>query len=100
MTQNGYSAEVFHYNDPSFYSRGVIEPALGYHSYVYYGDYTDDPEELYKECLLFDNAEISDIFFREGQTLNTIITRSAHLSYKYNEVLNEEQILYPLPIYH
>ena len=28
------------------------------------------------------------MFFREGQTFNTIITRSAHLSYKYNEVLS------------
>ncbi len=88
LTANGYSAEVFHYNDPAFYSRGVIEPALGYNSYVYYGDYTDDPEDLYNECLLFDIPEISDIFFRDGQTFNTIITRSAHLSYKYNEVLS------------
>ncbi len=88
FTDNGYTAEVFHYNDPSFYSRGVIEPALGYNSYVYYGDYTDDPEDLYNECYLFDNEEISDIFFRDGQTFNTIITRSAHLSYKYNEVLS------------
>lgn len=88
LTANGYSAEVFHYNDPAFYSRGVIEPALGYNSYVYYGDYTSDTDALYDDCLLFDIPEISDIFFREGQTFNTIITRSAHLSYKYNEVLS------------
>ena len=88
LTANGYSAEVFHYNDPSFYSRGVIEPALGYNSYVYYGDYTSDEDALYDDCLLFDIPEVSDIFFREGQTFNTIITRSAHLSYKYNEVLS------------
>lgn len=92
LTANGYSAEVFHYNDPAFYSRGVIEPALGYNSYVYYGDYTSDPEDLYNECLLFDIPQISDIFFREGQTFNTIITRSAHLSYKYNEVLSHRAL--------
>lgn len=88
LTANGYSAEVFHYNDPAFYSRGVIEPSLGYNSYVYYGDYTTDKDALYDDCLLFDIPEISDIFFRDGQTFNTIITRSAHLSYKYNEVLS------------
>ena len=88
MTQNGYSAKVFHYNSPSFYSRGVFEPAMGYESYVCYEDYTQDTDALYSDTLLFDMEEISDLFFREGATFNTIITRSAHLSYKYNEVLS------------
>ncbi len=88
MTANGYSAEVFHYNDPSFYSRGVFEPALGYNSYVCYADYEEDKDALYDDCLLFDNQELNGLFFREGATFNTIITRSAHLSYKYNEVLS------------
>ncbi len=88
LTDNGYSAEVFHYNSPSFYSRGVFEPALGYDSYICYEDYTTDTDALYDDCLLFEIPEISDQFFRDGKTLNTIITRSAHLSYKYNEVLS------------
>lgn len=88
MTDHGYSAKVFHYNDPSFYSRGVFEPAMGYENYVCYEDYAEDKKQLYEENLLFDIPEIRDIFFREGPTFNTIITRSAHLSYKYNEVLS------------
>lgn len=88
MNHNGYTSYVFHYNDPSFYSRGVFEPAMGYESYVCYEDYTDDKDALYSDNLLFDLQEVSDIFFREGPTFNTIITRSAHLSYKYNEVLS------------
>ena len=88
MNHNGYTSYVFHYNDPSFYSRGVFEPAMGYESYVCYEDYTDDKNALYSDNLLFDMQEISDIFFRQGPTFNTIITRSAHLSYKYNEVLS------------
>lgn len=88
LRANGYSGQVFHYNDPAFYSRGVFEPAMGYESYVYYGDYVEDEDLLYDETLLFDIPEIRDQFFREGPTLNTIITRSAHLSYKYNEVLS------------
>ena len=88
LTQSGYSAEVFHYNDPDFYSRGVFEPAMGYGAYNCYADYVSDEEELYNENLLFDIQELNDLFFRDGKTLNTIITRSAHLSYVYNEVLS------------
>ena len=84
----GYSSHVFHYNTEKFYSRGVFEPAMGYDSYVSYEKYTDDKDALYSDQLLFDIQEIEDLFFREGQTFNTIITRSAHLSYKYNEVLS------------
>ena len=85
---NGYSAEVFHYNDPDFYSRGVFEPAMGYNAYNCYADYTQDEDALYDDCLLFEIPELNELFFREGQTFNTIITRSAHLSYVYNEVLS------------
>ena len=89
FTANGYTAEVFHYNEPSFYSRGVFEPAMGYNKYNTYEDYTEDEEDLYDECYLFNNVELNDLFFREGQqTFNFIITRSAHLSYVYNEVLS------------
>ena len=85
---NGYSAEVFHYNSPAFYSRGVFEPAMGYNAYNCYEDYTSDKNALYDDCLLFDIPELNNLFFREGNTFNTIITRSAHLSYVYNEVLS------------
>lgn len=87
-TANGYSAEVFHYNDPAFYSRGVFEPAMGYNAYNCYADYESDKNALYDDCLLFEIPELESLFFREGQTLNTVITRSAHLTYVYNEVLS------------
>lgn len=89
LTDNGYSAEVFHYNDPDFYSRGVFEPVMGYNAYNCYGDYVEDTELLKDDCLLFDIPQTNELFFREGQTLNTIITRSAHLGYVYHEVLSQ-----------
>lgn len=94
LTQQGYSAKTFHYNDPEFYSRGVYSEAMGYEEYVCYRDYLEGTEKevnnaLYDDQLLFDNEGLREEFFREGQpTLNFIITRSAHLSYKYNEVLS------------
>ncbi len=95
LTELGYSAKTFHYNDPNFYSRGEFSPAMGYSEYVCYADYVRETDEktkknlLYDDLLLFDNEDLNDKFFRPGQpTLNFIITRSAHLSYKYNEVLS------------
>lgn len=88
MVAAGYTSEMFHYNTPDFYSRGVFEPAMGYNAYNCYADYESDKDRLYDDCLLFDIPELSDLFFREGKTFNTIITRSAHLSYTYNEVLS------------
>ena len=95
LRRQGYSAKTFHYNNPSFYSRGVFSLAMGYDEYVCYEDYVDmedkeSSDQLYDDKLLFDNAAINEKFFREDgeHTLNFIITRSAHLSYKYNEVLS------------
>ena len=95
LRQEGYSAKTFHYNDPSFYSRGEFSPAMGYEEYVCYANYLDGMNEeeqkqaLYDDLLLLSNPGLREEFFREGQpTLNFIITRSAHLSYKYNEVLS------------
>jgi len=90
LTEEGYSAKVYHYNSPNFYSRGVFSPAMGYEAYVCYEDYVteENKRDLYDDLFLFDHAQICADFFREGQRLNFIITRSAHLSYKYNEVLS------------
>ena len=90
LRDQGYSALTYHYNSPDFYSRGVFSPAMGYEKYISYEDYVDSPEDdrLYDDQFLFDNEELSESFFREGKKLNFIITRSAHLSYVYNEVLS------------
>lgn len=90
LRKQGYSALTYHYNSPDFYSRGVFSPAMGYEKYISYEDYADGPEDdrLYDDQFLFDNEELSESFFREGKKLNFIITRSAHLSYVYNEVLS------------
>jgi len=90
LRSQGYSAQVYHYNDPDFYSRGVFSPAMGYESYISYQDYVtqENERDLYDDQFLFDNEDLNSSFFREGPTLNFIITRSAHLSYVYNEVLS------------
>lgn len=95
LTEQGYSCKTFHYNDPSFYSRGVFSPAMGYDEYVCYDDFVEETDEkkrkdlLYDDQLLLDNPGLRSEFFRQEQKmLNFVITRSAHLSYKYNEVLS------------
>lgn len=95
LREQGYSAKTFHYNDPSFYSRDVFSEAMGYEEYVCYGDYLEGYSEaekkqlLYDDLLLLSNPDLRKEFFRDAEkTLNFVITRSAHLSYKYNEVLS------------
>lgn len=87
LSKEGYRALTFHYNDPAFYSRGVFSPAMGYEAYVSYQDYVaEKSKSLYDDQLLFDSQPLNDAFFSGGKKLNFVITRSAHLSYKYNEV--------------
>lgn len=89
LTKDGYRALTFHYNDPAFYSRGVFSPAMGYEAYVSYQDYVaEKSKSLYDDQLLFDSQPLNDAFFSGEKKLNFVITRSAHLSYKYNEVLS------------
>ena len=95
LAGEGYSAKTFHYNDPSFYSRDVFSQAMGYEDYVYYADYLtrysekEKKQKLYDELILFSEPGLRREFFRQGEKrLNFVITRSAHLSYKYNEVLS------------
>ena len=95
LRQAGYSAKTFHYNDPSFYSRGVFSQAMGYEEYVCYADYLtqysekEKKQKLYDDTILFTEPSLRQAFFREAEkTFDFVITRSAHLSYKYNEVLS------------
>lgn len=88
FADSGYTGYVFHYNSPEYYNRGVMEPMVGYEAYLSYEDYATTKDDLFNDCFLFDNAQIKDIFFRNGPTFNTIITRSAHLGYTYDEVLS------------
>lgn len=88
LTNAGYTAEVFHYNDPDFYSRGELEPAIGYRNYNDFYSLANK-KALYNEELLFELPDMEKLFFRSGQTFNTVITRSAHMSYLYSEDLSE-----------
>ena len=84
---SGYSAQVFHYNTPDFYSRDVFALAMGYQGYNSYSAYTED--EVYDDCFVFDQPDLAAEFFRPGLSLNFLITRSAHLSYDYDEPLSQ-----------
>ena len=52
LRRNGYSAKTFHYNDPSFYSRGEFSPAMGYEEYICYADYLSGYDEKAAKQLL------------------------------------------------
>ncbi len=89
MKGEGYRTEVFHYNTAKYYSRGVFEAAMGYDKYHAYSDYETEKAKLYDDLLLFDDPGLSEAFFAEGPKLNTVITRSAHMTYLYSEALSK-----------
>ena len=90
LCDNGYTAEVFHYNNGKFYSRTVLEPAIGYHVYNGFEDLDMEltKQQLYDEDLAFEIPEMRQQVFRSGLKLNTYITRAAHLGYTYGEGLS------------
>lgn len=81
----GYDGYVFHYNNGDFYNREDMEPAFGYQAYISYEEFTQQENDLLNENYPFENAQIRELFFRPGQTFNTIITRAAHLPYTYKD---------------
>ncbi len=89
-----YSAESFHYNDVTFYNRGVMEPAMGYEQYNSYLNYNIVGDALLSDTALFHNDGLMEKFYHgeEGDEaahfFNFIISRSAHMTYTYDEELS------------
>ena len=80
----GYTANAFHYNRSSFYSRGVMDPAMGYEQYISYMDYTDNPfsSELYEDSFVLTNSALKDRLLPTDQPFfNFVISRNAHMPY-------------------
>ena len=94
LRAQNYSAEAFHYNDVTFYNRGVMEPAMGYENYNSYMNYGIVGDALLSDTAVFSNEDLMAKFYggEEGDTasnfLSFIITRSAHMTYTYNEELS------------
>ena len=92
----GYSAQAFHYNDVTFYNRGVMEPAMGYEAYNCYKNFGMVGDALLSDTGLFENGALMQKFYggesgkAENYTgfFNFIISRSAHMTYTYDEELS------------
>lgn len=91
----GYSAEAFHYNDVTFYNRGVMEPAMGYEAYNCYMNYGMVGDALLSDTAVFENEALMEKFYggEDGGSYtgfcNFIISRSAHMTYTYDEELSQ-----------
>ncbi|MCD8356879.1 MAG: sulfatase-like hydrolase/transferase [Clostridia bacterium] len=81
----GYSANAFHYNSPSFYSRGIMEPAMGYENYICYSDYTEYgntfSQQLDEDAFVLTNESLRDMLLCEEPFCNFVISRNAHMPY-------------------
>lgn len=85
----GYSANAFHYNVGTFYSRNIMDPAMGYENYISYADYTEYgnqfSSELRDDTYVLDNAELNRKLLCEQPFFNFVISRNAHLAYSKND---------------
>jgi phosphoglycerol transferase MdoB-like AlkP superfamily enzyme len=78
----GYSANVYHENDGSFYNREQSELSFGYEKYNSFRDMTDE-DILYEDDLFM--ADCDDLYNQivgEDGFMNYYITYSAHPPYK------------------
>jgi phosphoglycerol transferase MdoB-like AlkP superfamily enzyme len=83
----GYSSQVFHHNYPDYYRRHELIPALGYDQYQSYIQESGESEVL-NDCYPFDSKTMRQQFFRDGLTLNMLITQAAHMPYKYSDSMS------------
>ena len=81
----GYSANAFHYNSPTFYSRGIMDPAMGYENYICYADYTENSnmfsQVLNEDTFVLTNDELRKQLLCEQPFFNFVISRNAHMPY-------------------
>lgn len=81
----GYSANTFHYNSPTFYSRGIMSPAMGYEKYICYSDYTEHgntfSQELNEDTFVLTNDALREQLLGNQPFFHFIISRNAHMPY-------------------
>lgn len=81
----GYSTNAFHYNSPTFYSRGIMDPAMGYENYICYADYTEHgnmfAQELNEDTYVLTNDALRERLLCEQPFFNFVISRNAHMPY-------------------
>lgn len=95
----GYTANAFHYNLPSFYSRGVMDPAMGYENYFSYSDYPNYAEhknsfsdELYEDSFVVTNPEMRQELLGKTPFFQFIISRNAHMPYSSQDSVSKYAI--------
>lgn len=85
----GYTAKAFHYNVPTFYSRGIMEPAMGYEQYISYVDYVPNQNQfssdLFEDSFVLTNPELNAQLLDDTPFFHFIISRNAHMPYGKND---------------
>lgn len=92
----GYSANALHYNSPSFYSRGVMEPSMGYENYICYADYTEYGNhfsgKLYEDTFVLTNPDLRANLLPDEPFFNFVISRNAHMPYSSDDSVSKYAI--------
>lgn len=90
---NGYTANEFHFNDPSFYDRGNMSRIFGYENYYKYADIAADKNLNFEidDTLVTDDSLYAKL--TEGEHfLDYVVTYSAHMPYGTNDEVYKEAV--------
>lgn len=79
FSEKNYVARQYHFNDPAFYSRNLMNKAFGYKEYVCYKDFIES-DYLRDECIAT-NYDLYKTLIQDEQFFDYVISYSAHLSY-------------------
>ncbi len=84
FTQEGYTANSFHFNSPDFYNRGIMHKSFGYEKYNSVQDFgiTGTDAELDTNMIKCD--AIYEKMTEKAPFFNFVVTYSAHLPYTGN----------------
>lgn len=81
FTNEGYSANSFHFNSSEFYNRGIMHKSFGYEKYHSLSDFGITGTEAELDSNILKNEELYQKMTEKEPFFNFFITYSAHLPY-------------------
>lgn len=81
FTKAGYTARQYHYNDPAFYNRGLMNKTFGYREYVRYIDHMRSKNVSSMDTIIVEDDGLYQTLVEDEKFFDYIISYTAHMPY-------------------
>ncbi len=81
FTKAGYTARQYHFNDPAFYNRGLMNKTFGYREYVRYSDHMKSKDVSSMDTIIVEDDELYQTLVEDEKFFDYIISYTAHVPY-------------------